>query len=50
MKLYKKEAASGVTSTGSGRIENFANISVLSLDEFLRIVKSRILPRKGAIA
>ena len=50
MKLYKKEAASGVTSTGSGRTENFANVSVLSLEEFSENVKSRILSRKGAIA
>lgn len=50
MKLYKKEAVSGAANTESGRTENFANISVLSLEEFSGNVKSRILSRKGAIA
>ena len=50
MKLYKKEAASGAANTESGRTENFANVSVLSLDEFLRIVKSHRPFREGAIA
>ncbi|HIR57111.1 MAG TPA: hypothetical protein IAA54_05530 [Candidatus Gallacutalibacter pullicola] len=50
MKLYKKEAASGAANTESGRTENFANVSIFSLEEFSGNVKSRILSRKGAIA
>ncbi len=50
MKLYKKEAASGAANTESGQKNDKIVYHTFSLDEFLRIVKSRILPRKGAIA
>lgn len=40
MKPYKKEAASDAANIRSGRTENLNNVSILSLNEFWKIVKS----------